>query len=191
MDRLGQSIKSAEELLNHLLDVARLESGAITPNFSDVDLAQVLSDLKADLDPVATAKELAFRTHGASIVVRTDPAILKRILFNIAANAISYTDQGGVLIGIRRKAGQAIIEVWDTGIGIAEEQAKYVFEEFYQIGNPARDRTKGVGLGLAIVRRLCLILGCEVNFVSRLGKGTVFRVSIPLHRNGTADQFLG
>lgn len=180
VDRLGEAIGSAEELLNDLLDVARLESDGIRPHPVDVDLGRLIRDIKSELDPVAVEKGLTLRLRGCAPRVRTDPMMLKRILFNVASNAIRYTEKGGVLIGVRRRPGCVRIEVWDTGIGIPEDHAALVFEEFYQVENSARDRSQGTGLGLAIVKRLAGILGCEVTFSSRVGRGTVFRVALPL-----------
>jgi signal transduction histidine kinase len=188
VDRLGKAMESAEDLLNTMLDVAQSEGGAIKFCPMDVDLGRLVGDLVTELHPVAVHKGLALRARVPSVAVRTDPLILKRILFNIVANAIKYTERGGVLIGLRRRRGQALVEVWDTGVGIAEDQAGHIFDEFYQVNNVARDRAKGIGLGLAIVKRLCLLAGCEVTLASRPGKGTVFRVVIPSEAFATGNR---
>ena len=109
-------------------------------------------------------------------VLRSDPALLERIMRNLVANALRYTEHGGVVVGARRRGDRVAIEVWDSGSGIEAAEREHIFEEFYQIGNPERDRTRGLGLGLAIVRRLADLLGHEVEVASRVGRGSVFRV---------------
>jgi len=117
-----------------------------------------------------------------SLMVMTDPLLIHSVLRNLLSNAIRYTPRGGVLVAARRKGLRRIrIEVWDTGIGIAPDQIDRVFEEFYQVGNAARDRSRGIGLGLAIVRRTAGVLGEEVTVRSKLGKGSVFAMELPLH----------
>jgi signal transduction histidine kinase len=114
-----------------------------------------------------------------SVYVRSDPTLLARIVRNLVANAVRYTERGQVTIGCRRRGAQVRIEVWDTGPGIAPEKHALVFQEFTQLGNPERDRRKGLGLGLAIVERLAKLLGHEVELRSRVGKGSVFAVTVP------------
>lgn len=183
LDRLGQAMRSAEELLDHFLDVARLESGSITAEPADVDIMRIVEEVKADLEPMAVRKGLTLRARGVTEVIAIDPVILKRVLFNLVSNAIKYTETGGVLIGVRRGPQRITVEIWDTGIGIGQDEAEWIFDDFFQAHNPGRDRTKGVGLGLAIVKRLCNLLGCAVSFASRPAKGTVFRVAINLPIN--------
>lgn len=177
---LRESMQVAEDLLNTLLDVARIENGAIAPVLVRVDLADVVRELTEALKPLAAQEGLVLRNHVTSVEALTDPGLLNRILFNLATNALKYTTRGGVLIGLRRRSQEVTVEVWDTGIGIADDQAEHIFEEFYQVQNPSRDREKGVGLGLSIVKRLCKLLDCKIAFRSRIGKGSVFRVSLRL-----------
>jgi CheY-like chemotaxis protein len=110
----------------------------------------------------------------------TDARLLYSLLRNIIDNAIKYTATGGVLVGFRRRGSHALIQVWDTGIGIAPNQLESVFDEYVQIGNPQRDRTQGLGLGLAIVKRLSDILGCRIRCHSRPNTGSRFEISVPL-----------
>ncbi|MBI2236315.1 MAG: MASE4 domain-containing protein [Magnetospirillum sp.] len=179
VDRLGHAMGAAETLLNDLLDAVRLESGVITPHPQEVDFGRLMADLKAELEPMATRKGLSLSIRHPPAVLRTDPALLRRVLVNLVTNAIRYTERGGVLIGLRRRADKVLVEVWDTGIGITGDQAERIFDEFYQVADAARPREQGLGLGLAIVKRLSEMLGYEVTLTSRLGKGTVFRVVIP------------
>ena len=111
--------------------------------------------------------------------VRSDPVLLERILRNLISNAIRYTARGGVLAGTRRRGGALALEVWDSGIGIPESERDRIFEEFYQLGNASRSSRKGLGLGLAIIRRLCHLLGYRVRVDSRPGRGSVFRFEVP------------
>ena len=179
-ERLGQAMRSAEELLDHFLDVARLESGSIAPEPTNVDIMRIIREVKTDLEPMAVRKGLSLKARGVAGVVTVDPVLLKRVLFNLVNNAIKYTETGGVLIGVRRRPQRLIVEVWDTGIGIGQDEAEWIFDDFFQAHNPGRDRTKGVGLGLAIVKRLCNLIGCAVTFASRPAKGSVFRLDIPV-----------
>ena len=115
-----------------------------------------------------------------SATVATDPELLDRILRNLLANAVSYTSSGGILLGCRRSGDSVRIIVADTGPGIPEPQQHQIFEEFYQVGNPERDRSRGFGLGLAIVRRIADMLEHPVAVRSVVGKGSVFSVTVPL-----------
>ncbi|MGE5547837.1 MAG: MASE4 domain-containing protein [Solirubrobacterales bacterium] len=184
--RLGLAMHSAETLLNELLDVAKLEAGELRVTRETVDLGVVIAEITAEMTIVAAQKGLAIRSRAAPTAVETDRVLLKRILFNLISNAIRYTARGGILVGLRKRGGMTVIEVWDTGIGIAPADADRVFEEFYQVENPSRDRSQGLGLGLSIVKRLSDVLGCEVTMASRPGTGTVFRVAIPQERLAAA-----
>jgi CheY-like chemotaxis protein len=125
-------------------------------------------------------KRLTLRTVPSSATVATDPELLDRILRNLLANAVSYTASGGILLGCRRSGDSVRIIVADTGPGIPEPQQHHIFEEFYQVGNPERDRSRGFGLGLAIVRRIADMLEHPISVRSATGKGSVFSVTVPL-----------
>ena len=180
LEHLGQAMNNAEVLLNELLDIARIESKSLVINLQPVDIRALVDEIVSDLLPVAEQRHLTIKARGPTITVTTDRALLKRILLNLAANAIRYTEKGGVLVAIRNKHDRDIIEVWDTGIGISKEDTVKVFEEFYQSANPSRDRTQGTGLGLAIVARLSAALGCEIELASKLGKGSCFTIKLPI-----------
>ena len=139
-----------------------------------------LQRIAADEGALAQAKGLALRLNAQPLVVASDPVQVERILTNLAANAVRYTDRGGVLISARRRGEEAVIRVIDTGIGIAPERQAEVFREFVQLHNPERDRNQGLGLGLAIVRRLTDLLGAPLQMRSRPGHGTAFTLRLPL-----------
>jgi CheY-like chemotaxis protein/anti-sigma regulatory factor (Ser/Thr protein kinase) len=141
---------------------------------------RVLDVLGTRYAALAHGKSLSFRVRPSSEVVRADAALLERVLGNLVANAIRYTHEGGVLVGCQRRAGDLLISVWDTGIGIPEAQHERIFEEFFQLGNPERDRKNGLGLGLPIARRMARLLGTELELDSELGRGSRFGLRVPL-----------
>ena len=177
--RMGDAMAAGEQLLDALLDIAMLEAGQVTVKPADIDLAALVGQVVAEAGPLAAAKGLRLTfVPAAAAPARSDPALLRRIVGNLIANAIRYTDSGGVLVGLRRRRGRLAIEVWDTGRGIPADQLDEVFEEFSQLHNPERDRTHGLGLGLAVVKRTATLLGHDVDVRSCLGKGSVFRVAL-------------
>ena len=113
-------------------------------------------------------------------MVHSDPMLIELILRNLVTNAIRYTHRGGVLVACRKRGNQVLVEVWDTGIDIEASQYREIFREFHQLGNPERDRNKGLGLGLAIVDGLVRVLGHQLSLVSRLGRGSVFKLLLPV-----------
>ncbi|MCL4748046.1 MAG: response regulator, partial [Burkholderiaceae bacterium] len=146
-------------------------------------IAPVLQTLETRFAPLAEQRALHFRVRTRTgVYLRTDPALLVEMLMNLLSNAFRYTERGGVLLGTRLRGDRLVIQVWDTGPGIAPGDMAAIFEEFVQLGGSARDRRHGLGLGLAIVRRLGKALECPVSVRSRPGKGTVFDVSIPISR---------
>ncbi|TXT41446.1 MAG: Hybrid sensor histidine kinase [Comamonadaceae bacterium] len=181
-DNLALAIQSLGGMLHALLDLSRLDAGAVTPVPEVRACRTLLHALDREFWPLAQAKSLQLRfcyTRGpASMLV--DPRLFQSMLGNLVGNAIKYTERGGVLICLRRRGGHALIQVWDTGIGIAPSKIEAIFEEYRQIGNHERDRSKGLGLGLSIVRRLSRLLGTEVVCRSRPGRGSVFEFSLPL-----------
>lgn len=182
IDAASEALRSAESLLHSLLDFARLDSGTVQLRPQEVALNELFARLAHEMAPQATAKGLELRLCRSGAVVRTDPLAIERILRNLLANAIRYTDRGGVVVGCRRRGGAAVVEVWDTGRGIPDEKIDYIWEEFFQIDNPARDRSHGLGLGLAIAMKLARALGHRLSVASRPGRGTVFRLTLPLVR---------
>jgi len=178
--RIGDSIGALHRLFDELLDISRLEAGTVEVRRRDTALQPLFDRLEEEFYAEAAAKGLRLRFHPTALAVHTDPSLLERILANLVSNAIRYTREGGVLIGARPRGSDVALQVWDTGIGIPPEQRAMVFEEFYQIGNPARDARKGLGLGLAIVRRLAVLL--EIRWARN-----VFRPrAASRHRSATA-----
>jgi len=181
-DYLSLSTRNLGEILNALLDVSRLDGGVMKPHPEVISAYDLLRNIEAEFAPLALAKGLRFKFYFPSHELRlfTDAKLLYSLLRNLTDNAIKYTHSGGVLIGFRRRRGSALIQVWDTGIGIAPDHLGTIFDEYFQVGNPQRDRTQGLGLGLAIVKRVASLLGSQISCHSRLGKGSTFEVSVPL-----------
>ncbi len=172
--------KASAEMLNTLLDFSRIEAGVVVPHIQPVVLQTVLNKIESELAPVATAKGLFYRTRETRAAAMCDPMLLELILRNLVSNAIRYTTKGGVLVACRTRGHEVWLEVWDTGIGIAPEQQQEIFREFHQLGNPERDRNKGLGLGLAIVDGLTRMLGHRLTLASVPGKGSLFRLALPV-----------
>jgi PAS domain S-box-containing protein len=170
------------ELLNSLLDLSKLDAGMVNPKLANIQVNALLTMIDAGYSVVAARKSLRFKLSFpfADMAVSVDTHLLMRLLGNLIDNAIKHTEQGGILVAIRRRGKQALIQVWDTGIGIAPEHQDRIFEEYFQVGNPERDSSKGLGLGLAITQRIAKLLGTEVVCRSRLGKGSVFEFRLPL-----------
>jgi signal transduction histidine kinase/ActR/RegA family two-component response regulator len=172
--------EASSELLNALLDFSRIEAGVIVPQPQPFRLQPLLHKIEKELGPQADAKHLVFRMRETQLAVQTDPVLLELILRNLVSNAIRYTERGGVLLACRQHGSRAVLEVWDTGIGIAPEYQKEVFREFHQLGNPERDRRKGLGLGLAIADGMAHALKHDLSLASKPGRGSVFRLSLPV-----------
>ncbi|MCO5065786.1 MAG: hybrid sensor histidine kinase/response regulator [Rhizobiaceae bacterium] len=179
--QVERSLETMETLLRTLLDISRLDAGVVEPDLTSVPLDQLFQGLRSDFLPLAERKGLKLRFAPTLWTIRTDRTLIRRILQNIVANAIRYTTEGGVLVGVRRRGENIRIEVADTGSGIAEDQRDAIFEEFHR--GVAVDESglsgAGLGLGLAIVRRMVETLGYRVSLDSRIGKGTVFHLDIP------------
>lgn len=190
VNNINASVEALEALFNELLDISKLDAGIIEPNMCHYSIGGTLQRLQTDYQPRAAGKGLKFRIRPSDQTVRSDPILLERILRNLVANAVRYTNSGGVLVVCRRRGRQLRVEVRDSGIGIPEEQREKIFEEFYQLGNPERDRNKGLGLGLAIVKRLEHLLGCKVDFQSAPRRGSLFSVEIPLGERVAAQPAL-
>lgn len=185
--KMETSLRAMGGLLDALLDISQLESGSIQPRFTEVDLQRVFDAVQANNEPAAALKGLELVSELAPLTVRSDEALLTRILDNFVSNAIRYTLHGTVRIGAQAEGRSVRIDVSDTGVGIPKEQIAMVFEEYYQLDNPTRDKGKGLGLGLAIVQRIATLLdhGLQVN--SALGQGSTFTVNAPLAAAQAAD----
>lgn len=177
--RLRAVIGNVSGLLNGLLDVSRLEAGVVAVARAPVALQPLLEDLQHQFAAQAVQRGLRLRMVATDAWVDTDPVLLRRILDNLLGNALRYTRHGGVLLGVRRRAGQVEIQVLDSGPGIAADQQSRVFDEFVQLQTPQRDREQGLGLGLAIVRRTVTLLGHGLRLQSTPGRGTCVGVSVP------------
>jgi two-component system, sensor histidine kinase len=187
LSRIAESVGSLAALFDSLLDVSRLDAGILQPQIKTVGLAPMLRKLTTEYAPEAYGKQLQFRVRCPELTARTDPLLIERILRNLVTNALRYTNSGGILITCRKRGANARVEVWDTGIGIAVEKQTQVFEEFYQIGNPERDRRNGVGLGLAIVKRIAALLQHPLHLKSQIGKGSRFGIDVPLSTAGAKE----
>jgi CheY-like chemotaxis protein len=159
------------------MDVSRLDAGIVDASLQLCSLQSIMERVAQDCAAEAEAKGVAFRCRPTTMGAVSDPVLLERVLRNLAANAVRYTSRGGVLIACRPRGNDVSVEVWDTGIGIADDKHDRIFDEFYQAG--ARDRREGLGLGLAIVRRLTQILGARISMRSVPGKGSVFKALLP------------
>ncbi len=179
-EHLMQAVKAMSESLDSMLDVSRLEAGVVVPENQAMALEPLLQLLNNLFGSRAEEKNLQLRIRSSALWVRSDPRLLQRLLVNLVENALKYTNQGGVLVLARQRGDQVWIEVCDTGIGIAPEHTQAIFEVFFQVDNAGRDRAQGLGLGLSIVRRLTDLLGATLTLRSRPGRGTRFRLSLPL-----------
>lgn len=180
LDNADAAAKSSVAMLNTLLDFSRIEAGAVEPRLQEFRLQPLLNKIEREFSVQADAKGITYRSRETPLLVRSDPVLVESILRNLVSNAIRYTERGGLLVACRKRGGQAMLEVWDTGIGIAPENRTLIFREFLQLANSEQDRQKGLGLGLAIVDGLARTLGHELSLVSRLRRGSVFRLSLPL-----------
>jgi signal transduction histidine kinase len=179
---IRRSVDAMEQLFDALLDISRLDAGAVRPRVETFGLASMFDRLRVEFGPVAQQKGLSLSVMRTAACVSSDPSLLERIVRNLLTNAVSFTDRGGLLLGCRRQQDKLRIEVWDTGCGIPAEQHREIFREFAQLAAVERDQRKGLGLGLAIVQRLARLLEHEVQVRSIPGKGSVFAVALPRGR---------
>jgi CheY-like chemotaxis protein len=173
-------VQALGELLDALLDLARLESGSIQPVLQATPVAELWKRLHGVFAEMASAKNLELRFHPTRLWVRTDPRLLHRIMLNLVSNAIRYTRTGGVLVACRRAGNHARLEVWDTGYGIAAEDLEEVFHEFVQLDNRDDHSKKGLGLGLSIVERTARLLDHRLRVRSVPGRGSCFSLNVPI-----------
>ncbi|PRX09098.1 UNVERIFIED_ORG: Na+/proline symporter [Martelella mediterranea] len=183
-DKIDSALQSVEDILGAVLDISRLDAGAMKPHFTAVNLGDMLKRVETDFRPLADERGLTFTVVKSSLKVRSDTQGLRRLVQNLVSNAIKYTMTGKVLVGVRRRGDHAVIEVHDTGIGIPASKAETVFGEFTRLDEGAR-AAQGLGLGLSIVDRLSRMLAHPVSLASRPGEGTVFRITVPLAEAGT------
>src|SRR5262249_3709058 len=180
VDRIDAAVGAMNELFNALLDISKLDAGVLAPNVTEFPVERVLDRIETNFTGVAREKGLSLRVVPSKTWVCSDAILLERILLNLVSNAIRYTSRGGVLLGCRRRGAQLRIEVWDTGRGIPEDQRQNIFDEFYQIADPGGEQRVGLGLGLAIVDRLCRLLDHPIELSSKIGRGSRFAITVPL-----------
>lgn len=179
---IDSSLESVETILGAVLDISRLDTGAMKPRMASFPLQDVLNRVLTDFAPVAREKNLRFTVVPTSAYIRTDPNLLRRLIQNLVSNAIKYTREGRVLIGVRRRGNTAVLQVLDTGIGIPSTKFRTVFREFARLDEGARTAS-GLGLGLSIVDRIARVLNLNVEISSEPGRGTQFRVALPIETN--------
>ncbi|WP_409525504.1 ATP-binding response regulator [Nitrincola sp. MINF-07-Sa-05] len=181
VEGLHLSLDGAEQLLADLLDISKLDQQAVKADIQVFPLSRLITSMQAEFSSVANERGLSFRIAGnvGRHVIRSDLRLLSRILRNLLSNALRYTDEGGVLLGFRRRGQSLDIQVYDTGCGIPEDQQQEVFREFHQLQSRSRNRG-GVGLGLAIVERMAKMLDHPLRLNSRPGRGSCFSIRVPL-----------
>lgn len=178
-NNIATALTTIEDLLASILDLSKLEAGAFVPNLQPVALGEMFGRLAVSSEPIAREKGLDLRWRPTRLAVRSDPLMLRRMLQNLIANAIRYTQSGGVLIAARPRGDDVVIEVWDTGPGIAQAERERIFEEFQRGAACQRGGTTGFGLGLSIVKRMSDALGHPLSLKSQVERGSCFSISAP------------
>lgn len=177
-------VRQCAQILNDmflaLLDISRLDARVVQPHQEVFPITSLLSRIRVEFEPQARAKGLRLRVVPCTAFAHSDPHLVERVLRNFVTNAVRYTERGTILVGCRRQGRRLRLAVYDTGIGIAPDEQRAVFDEFYQAGNRGRDRANGLGLGLAIVRRLARLLSTPLTLVSKPGQGSMFAIDLPL-----------
>jgi two-component system, sensor histidine kinase len=181
VNNLSTAVDTLSQLVEELLEISRLDSGSIQPRVDQVVVDDMFTLLEQEFTPLAASKGLSLRVKRAGLAIDSDPLLLQRVIRNLIANAIRYTQRGGVLLAARPRGGLISIEIWDTGPGIRQAELDRIFEEFYRgESSKAENSGSGFGLGLSIVKRICGLLGHPLVVTTRPGTGTVFRVEVPL-----------
>ena len=178
--RLMQAVNALGHSLETMLDISRIDAGVVKPVFQPVALDPLLLSLDHVFGVLAEQRSMQLRIRASGLIVRSDPQLLARMLSNLIDNALKYTAHGGVVVAARARGDRVWIDVRDTGMGIAPEQLERIFDEFYQVGNPGRDRSQGLGIGLSIVKLLSRVLDHPVEVRSRPDRGALFRLSLPI-----------
>ncbi|TAG04729.1 MAG: sensor histidine kinase [Betaproteobacteria bacterium] len=180
VSRIQHSTSALQRLLRELLDISELDAGATTAHISAFPISDLLLHIDHEFRDIAQSRQLQLRLSATDAWVASDPQHLLRMVRNVVTNALTYTEQGGVLIAARVRGDTLLLEVWDTGVGIDAAHLPHLFDAFYQVGNRARDRRKGLGLGLAVAQRLARLLNHSITVQSRPGRGTVVRLTLPV-----------
>lgn len=178
-ERVDASLRAAEELLDGLLDVSRLDAGGLHAQISDFDVGELLRELAAQYAPVATGRGLQLRVHARAVPVRSDRRLLRRVLQNFLANALRYTREGRIVIGMRVRGEHIALQVWDTGPGIPENHMRQIYDEFHRYQQPFDWGERGLGLGLSICQRISRLLQHELDARSRVDHGSMFSIVVP------------
>ena len=186
VEHISASISATDDLFAALLDISKLDAGVVVASVQPVVLGPLMERLGREYGKEAEQKGVNLRVIPSAATLNTDPVLLERVLRNLLSNAVRYTNSGRVVLGCRRLHSGVRIEVWDTGCGIAPDEQSKVFDEFYQIGNSERDRLRGLGLGLAIVHRTVPLIGGTLALDSKLGSGSVFKLSLPRAMEGAS-----
>lgn len=178
--RLNETADALLGMLDTLFNINQLEAGSVRPEKIDFPINDLLERLRVEFAYHAQAHGLVWRVVPCRLSIRSDPRLLEQMIRNLLSNAVKHTERSKILLGCRRRGDKLRIEVWDTGTGIPREQLRAIFKEFHQLDNPARENSRGFGLGLSIVQRLGNLLGHSIDVQSRPGKGSVFAVEVPL-----------
>jgi signal transduction histidine kinase/CheY-like chemotaxis protein len=178
--QVDHALSTIEELLRTILDLSKLESGALRPSMQFVAVQELFRSVVVDMEPIARDKGLVLTMRTRDVAVMSDPLMLRRILQNLLANAVQYTEKGRVLLSGRKRGAQLRIDVWDTGPGIAPSEQTKIFEEFHRGAAGQRSAARGFGVGLSIIARMSEALGHRIELCSRVGRGTRFSVHVPL-----------
>ncbi|MDP2133095.1 MAG: ATP-binding protein [Sulfuritalea sp.] len=178
--QIESAVTTLQDLLDAILDISRLDGGNVVPQIGNFALGPVLDRMARDLARLAMQKGLQLKLRSTQVWVCSDERLVERILLNLVGNALRYTGAGGVLVACRQRRDRVLVEVWDTGAGIPEAARGAIFEDYTQLGNSERDRAKGLGLGLAICRRLAQLLDIPLDVRSRPGRGSVFWIELPV-----------
>lgn len=187
--RLAQQVESSlqtiEDLIRTFLDISKLDAGVIVPDVRSFRLDDLLSDLHATFESVMASTEIRLKVLRCGLVVESDPVLLWRVILNLVSNALHYTPHGGVLVGVRRRGRTCHLDVVDTGLGIPECEQQRIFDEFYRGASSASGNRAGLGLGLSIVQRITQTLGHDLSLKSHPGRGSRFRVVLPVAETAT------
>ena len=182
---INESVGALETLFSQLLDISRIDSGGVVVQPAPVPLRELYARLRLHFEPVAFEQGLVLRFLGERHVAQADPVLLERVLRNLLSNALRYTHDGGVIVSCRSRGERLLLQVWDTGLGIPADELPRIADEFYQVPGHAPaspNQSKGLGLGLSIVQRLCRLMGIRQGVRSVPGRGTVFSLEVPAGR---------
>lgn len=178
-ERIDTALRTAEDLLEGLLDISRLDAGVLKPEIEVINVSKLLHHLADQYAPMALRRGLKLRVHAPTVYVRSDLRLLRRVLQNFLANALRYTKEGRIVVGARRQGENIVFQVWDSGQGIPPQHVKQIYAEFHRYEQPFDWDGRGLGLGLSICQRISLLLGHKLDADSEVGKGSVFAISVP------------